>query len=72
MPALNCLDQAEKVPIGYQSVDCYMVIDIKKDFTWTLQFLAWRQMLETPALPTNPSVLSQESVRIAFIVTVLQ
>ena len=33
MPAFMFLEQDEKVPIGYQHIDCHMIFDVKMDFT---------------------------------------
>ena len=33
MPAFTFLEQDEKVPIGYQQIDCHMIFDVKMDFT---------------------------------------
>ena len=33
MPAFTFLEQDDKVPIGYQHIDCHMIFDVKMDFT---------------------------------------
>ena len=33
IPAFTFLEQDEKVPIGYQHIDCHMIFDVKMDFT---------------------------------------
>ena len=71
MPAFTFLEQDEKVPIGYQHIDCHMIFDVKMDFTRKAQFVAGGHMMEALALLTYSSVVSRECVRIAFTVAVL-
>ena len=71
MPAFTFLEQDEKVPIGYQHIDCHMIFDVKMDFTQKARFVAGRHMTEKLASLTYSSVVSCDSVRIAFTVAVL-
>ena len=71
MPVFTFLELDKKVPIGYQQIDCHMIFDVKMDFTWKAQFVAGGHMTETLALLTYSSVVSRESIRIAFTVAVL-
>ena len=40
MPAFTFLERDEKVPIGYQHIDCHMIFDVKMDFTRKARFVA--------------------------------
>ena len=71
MQAFTFLEQDKKVPIGYQHIDCHMIFDVKMDFTQKAQFVAGGQTTEALALLTYSSLVSCESVRIAFTVAVL-
>ena len=71
MPAFTFLEQDKKVPIGYQHIDCHMIFNVKMDFTRKARFVAGGHMTEAPASLTYSSVVSRESVRIAFTVAAL-
>ena len=59
--------------IGYQEIGCHMIFDIKMDgeFTRKARLVAGGHTTETPASITYSSVVSRESVRIAFLVAAL-
>ena len=71
MPAFTFLEQDKKVPIRDHLIDCHMIFDVKMDFTWKARFVAGGQMTEAPALLTYSSMVSCESVGIAFTVAAL-
>jgi Reverse transcriptase (RNA-dependent DNA polymerase) len=56
-----------KSMIGFQEIKCHMVFDVKADFTRKARFVAGGHTTETPASITYSSVVSRESVRIAFL-----
>jgi hypothetical protein len=53
--------------VGYQEIDCHMVFDIKMDLTRKARFVAGGHTTETPNSITYSSVVSRDSVRIAFL-----
>jgi len=59
--------------IGYQEIKCHMVFDIKMDgdLTRKARFVAGRHTTEDPVSTTYSSVVSRESVRIAFLIAAL-
>ena len=59
--------------IGYQEISCHMVFDIKMDgeFTRKARFVAGGHTTEIPSSITYSSVVSRESVRIAFLIAAL-
>ena len=59
--------------VGYQEITCHMIFDIKMDgeFTRKARLVAGGHTTETPASITYSSVVSRESVRIAFLVAAL-
>ena len=59
--------------LGYQEMKCHMVFDIKMDgkFTRKARLVAGGHMVEAPVAITYSSVVSRDSVRIAFLVAAL-
>ena len=59
--------------VGYQEISCHMVFDIKMDgdFTRKARLVAGGHTTDTPASITYSSVVSRESVRIAFLIVAL-
>lgn len=59
--------------VGYQEIRCHMIFDIKMDgrFTRKARFVAGGHTTETPASITYSSVVSRDSVRIAFMLAAL-
>jgi hypothetical protein len=68
------IDQAisGKFLVGYQRIRCHMIFDIKMDdLIRKARFVAGGHMTETPTSITYSSVVSRESVRIAFLLAAL-
>ena len=57
--------------IGYQEIMCHMIFDIKMDLSRKARFVAVGHTTETPVSLTYSSVVSRESVRIAFLIASL-
>ena len=51
---------------GYQEITCHIIIDVKMDFTWKARFVANGSRTHTPSSVCYSSVVSRESVRLAF------
>ena len=62
-----------KVPdlVGFQEIGCHMVFDVKMDFTWKARFVAGGHTTEAPSSMTYSSVVSRDSVRLAFLIAAL-
>jgi hypothetical protein len=62
-----------KVPelTGFQEIGCHIVFDIKMDFTRKARFVAGGHTTEAPTLLTYSSVMSWDSIRIAFLIAAL-
>jgi hypothetical protein len=58
---------------GYQEIKCHMIFDVKMDgnFTRKARLVAGGHMTEAPASITYSSVVSRDSVRIAFMLAAL-
>jgi hypothetical protein len=57
--------------IGFQEIGCHIVFDIKMDFTRKARFVAGGHTTEAPSSLTYSSVVSRDSVRIAFLIAAL-
>ena len=57
--------------VGFQEISCHMIFDVKMDLTRKAWFVAGGHMTEPPASVTYSSVVSRDSVRIAFLIAAL-
>ena len=70
--ACKTLDDNEKVPPGYQWMQCHMIFTVKMGgFVCKAQLVAGGHMTDTPAVMTYASVVSQETICIALTVVAL-
>jgi Reverse transcriptase (RNA-dependent DNA polymerase) len=69
--AFEIQDEGAPDPVGHKLIDVHMVFDIKPDFARKATLVAGGHMTDPPASITYASVVSQESVRIAFLITAL-
>ena len=69
--AFKFLDTGERVPIGYKWIECHLIFDVKMDFTRKARFVAGGHMTDPPSTLTYSSVVSRDSVRIAFMLAAL-
>ena len=56
---------------GYQEIACHLVFDVQMDFTRKAQFVANGSRMETPAWITYSSIISCDSMRLAFLIAAL-
>jgi hypothetical protein len=57
--------------VGFQEIKCHMIFDVKMDLTRKARFVAGGHMTEPPASITYSSVVSHDSVRLAFLLAAL-
>jgi hypothetical protein len=57
--------------IGFQEIGCHIVFDIKMDFTRKARFVAGGHTTTAPSSLTYSSVVSRDSVRLAFLIAAL-
>jgi len=69
--AFRFLKEGEVVPIGFKWIRCHMIFDVKMDFTRKAIFVAGGHMTNPPSAITYSSVVSRDSVRIAFLLAAL-
>jgi hypothetical protein len=70
-PAFRILEDEDVIPIGSQWIPCHIIFDIKVDFTRKARFVAGGHKAETPKGITYSSVVSRDSIRIAFLLAAL-
>jgi hypothetical protein len=65
------LQQNKSAYVGFQEISCHMIFDIKMDLTRKAQFVAGGHLTEPPASITYSSVVSRDSVHLAFLIAAL-
>lgn len=70
-PAFEFLDEGANAPVGFQKIPCHLIFDVKMDLTRKARFVAGGHKTEPPASITYASVVSRESVRLAFLLAAL-
>jgi hypothetical protein len=68
MPAFKILDPGAAEPVGHTCIPCHMIFDVKMDFTCKAQLIAGGHVTDPPSSITYASVVSCNSVRLAFLV----
>jgi hypothetical protein len=70
--AFKILEADEKVPVGSRFIPLHMIFDVKMDLTRKARLVAGGHTTDPPpSVNTYSSVVSRESVRIAFLVAAL-
>ena len=69
--AFQILEDDTPTPVGHQEIKCHMIFDIKFDFTRKARFVAGGHLTRPPTSLTYSSVVSRDSVRIAFLLAAL-
>ena len=70
--AFKVLPDGTNDPVGHQYMDCHLIYEIKLEgFRRKARLVAGGHMTEAPAVMTYASVVSRETVRIAFTIAAL-
>jgi hypothetical protein len=69
--AFKFLEPSEKPAPGYKKIPFCMIFDIKMDFTRKSRLVAGGYLMDPPSCLTYSSVVSRESVQIAFLVATI-
>ena len=69
--AFQLLEEGERVPPTYQEITCHLIFEVKFDLRRKARYVAGGHLTETPSSMTYSSVVSRESIRIAFLVAAL-
>jgi hypothetical protein len=70
MPAFEFIDD-DVVPKFYKKIDCHMIFDVKMDLTRKARLVAGGHQTDPPKESTYSSVVSRDSIRIAFTLAAL-
>jgi len=70
MPAFEFID-GDNVPKFYKKIDCHMIFDVKMDLTRKARLVAGGHQTDPPKESTYSSVVSRDSIRIAFTLAAL-
>jgi hypothetical protein len=63
-------DRASEL-IGFQEIGCHIIFDVKMDFTRKARFVAGGHTTTAPSSMTYSSVVSRDSIRLAFLIAAL-
>jgi hypothetical protein len=69
--AFKFLEEGESIPVGSQWIPFHMIFDVKCDFTRKARFVAGGHWTDAPPQLTYSSVVTRDSVRIAFLIAAL-
>jgi hypothetical protein len=69
--AFRFLEDNESLPVGSQWIPFHMIFDIKCDFTRKARFVAGGHWTDVSSHLTYSSVVTRDSVRIAFLIAAL-
>jgi hypothetical protein len=69
--AFHFLTEEEQTPVGYKEIPCHIIFDVKMDFTRKARFIAGGHKTDPPSSITYSSVVTRDSVRIAFLIAAL-
>ena len=65
------LEKGKAAPVGYQKIPHRIIFDVKMDFTRKARLVAGGHVTEPPSSITFASVVSRDSVRLAFMLAAL-
>ena len=69
--AFKFLDDGIPPPPGYKQIHYFIIFDVKMDLTYKARFVAGCHLTNPPTSMAYASVVSRESVRIAFLLAAL-
>ena len=67
----NYLDKGNHAPLGYKELTCHLIYDVKIDFTRKYRYVAGGDITDPRSSMTYVSMVSRDSVRLAFLVAAL-
>ena len=69
--AFEVLPEGAPPPVGHTKIGCHIIWDVKADFTRKARYVAEGYRTDPPAALCYASVVSRESVRLAFLIAAL-
>ena len=70
-PAFEFLDSGAPAPLFHKYISLHMIFNVKMDFTRKCRLVVGGHMTNPPTSMTYSSVVSRDSVRIAFSIAAL-
>ena len=71
MFTFNYLDRGNNAPLGYKEITCHLISDVKIDFIRKARYVAGGDLTDLRSSMTYVSMVSRDSVRLAFLVAAL-
>ena len=69
--AFHLLGRDERPPVGFKEIACHLVCDVKMDLPRKARYVPGGHLTDPPSSMTYASVVSRDSVRIAFLISAL-
>ena len=69
--AFHILGEEEQPQVGFTEITCHLIFDVKMDLTRKARYVAGGHLTDPPSSMTYASVVSRETVRIAFLIAAL-
>ena len=69
--AFQILETDDPPPVGFTEITCHLIFDVKMDLTRKARYVAGGHLTDPPSSQTYASVVSRETVRIAFLIAAL-
>ena len=70
--AFELLGMGEQPPPGYKRIRCHLNFEVKMDLRRKARYVAGGHLTDPPTYMTYSTVVSRESVRIAFLIAALK
>jgi hypothetical protein len=69
--AFQVREEGEHAPVGWSQISCHLIFDVKMDLTRKARYVAGGHLTNVDPSFTYASVVSRDSVRIAFMLAAL-
>ena len=69
--AFKIVENDSDLPVGSKLIPYHIIFDVKMDFTRKARLVGWGNLTDEPSSLTYLSVVSRDSVRIAFTIAAL-
>lgn len=69
--AFRFLEDGERIPVGSKWIPFHMIFDVKEDLTRKARYIAGGHLTDPPMQLMYSSIVTRESVRIAFLIAAL-
>ena len=69
--SLNSIDRDNHAPVGYKEITCHLIFDVKMYLTRKAIYVTGGNIADPPSSMTYSSVVSSDSVSLAFLIYAL-